>query len=82
MTLLTAKFCAYDHSPLIVKALNFCASCASEECLIKWSTIAHKQKFPSSVSANSMLTVAEPCHSAQVHRTMTDQKIENIRMLE
>ncbi len=73
IALLTAEFCAYGHhSPLTVQATNFCAIRVSEECLVTWSTHAHKQtfpafpwnmfdvlstEFPASVSADSLLTV-------------------------
>ncbi len=73
MALLTAEFCACDHySPLTVQAPNFRSSCVSEECLVTWSTHAHKQKFsanswntfdvskefPASISADSLLMVS------------------------
>ncbi len=37
------------HSLLILQAPNFCASCVSKECLVTWSTHAHKQKFPANL---------------------------------
>ena len=47
LCLFTAEFCACVHSPLLtVQWLFFCASCVSEECLVMWSSHAHKQKFP------------------------------------
>ncbi len=81
MALLTAEFCACHHqSPNTVQAPNYCTSRASEECLVTWSTHAHKQTFPAkqwntldvskeftaSVSADSLLIVSRAMKFGQL----------------
>ncbi len=68
MALLTAEFCAYGrHSPLKVQALNFCASCVSEEWLVTWSTHAHKQIFPANLWNTLDASAELPAYSKQSH---------------